>query len=104
MTHDDLPGIRAVHPGEVLREDTLPDLGLPMATIAERLGVSRQTLYEVINERRAISADLALRLSRVIGGSAQMWLGMQAAHDIKVREHAMADELMQLTPVREEAH
>ena len=99
MEHDNLPGIEPVHPGEVLREDTLPALAAPISTVAKQLGVSRQTLYEVINERRAVTPDLALRLSCVIGGSARMWMNMQTAYDLKVREQILAEELAQLKPI-----
>lgn len=99
MAHDNLPGLPPAHPGETLREDVLPALDVPMATLAERLGVSRQTLYEVINERRAMTADLALRLSRVVGGSARSWMNLQADYDLTVRERALADELEAMTPI-----
>jgi len=99
MAHDNLPGLPPVHPGEMLREDVLPALDVPMATLAERLGVSRQTLYAVINERRAMTADLALRLSRVVGGSARSWMNLQADYDLAVRERVLSEELEAMTPI-----
>ena len=58
---------RPTHPGEVLREDFLPDYGLTVVGLAEALGVSRQTVNELLRERRAVSPEMALRLSRLFG-------------------------------------
>lgn len=68
------------HPGEVLRE-YLPE-DMTIADAAERLGVSRQTLSALLNSRSGVSADMALRLSKALGTSADMWLGMQVAYDL----------------------
>ena len=62
-------GISPIHPGEALREDFMPDYGLTTATLAEALGVSRQTVNEILREKRAISPVMALRLSRLFGNS-----------------------------------
>ena len=59
--------IRPTHPGEMLREDFLPDYGLTTAGLAESLGVSRQTINEVLREKRAISPVMALRLAQLFG-------------------------------------
>lgn len=68
---------KPTHPGEVLREEYLPELGLSVAQLAEALGVSRQTVNELVHERRAVSPDMALRLARYFGTSPQYWLNMQ---------------------------
>ena len=68
------------HPGEVLRE-YLPE-DMTIADAAERLGVSRQTLSALLNSRSGVSADMALRLSKALGTSADMWLNMQVAYDL----------------------
>jgi addiction module HigA family antidote len=70
------------HPGEVLRE-YLPD-GLSIGEVAKRLGVTRQALSAVLNGRAGVSAAMALRLEGALGTSAEMWLGMQANHDLWV--------------------
>jgi addiction module HigA family antidote len=70
------------HPGEVLRDTVLAAGGLTVTEFAKRLGVGRVTLSRVINGRAAVSADMALRLAAALGGSAESWLRMQAAHDI----------------------
>ena len=69
------------HPGEGLKDD-LDALGLTVAQCATALGVTRQQLYRVISGRSAISPEMAVRLEQVIGGSADHWLRMQAAHDL----------------------
>lgn len=74
--------VRPIHPGEMLREDFMPDYGLTVATLAHALGVSRQTVNELVRERRALSADMALRLSMLFGNSADFWLNAQRAVDL----------------------
>lgn len=87
------PGIRPVHPGEMLREDVLPALGKSKAEIARLLGVSRQTLYDVLNEKQPVTANLALRIGKLVGGGAEIWLAMQQSHDLEIAERALAKEL-----------
>jgi antitoxin HigA-1 len=70
------------HPGLIIREDVLPDLGLSVTEAANQLGVSRVTLSRVINGRAAISADMAIRFAQWLGGSAETWLGAQAQYDL----------------------
>jgi len=74
--------IRPTHPGEMLREDFLPDYGLTISSFAKALGVSRQTVNELLRERRAVSPEMALRLSRLFGNSAEFWLNAQRAVDL----------------------
>jgi addiction module HigA family antidote len=64
-----LKGLRPVHPGELLREDILPALGRTKAEIARLLGISRQTLYDILNERQPVTPAMALRLAKLLGGS-----------------------------------
>lgn len=70
------------HPGEILKEDVLPGLGLTVTAAAAQLGVSRVALSRVINGRAAISAELAIRLAQWLGGNAESWLHMQMQHDL----------------------
>lgn len=78
MTHMHNP----THPGEILKEDTLPALHLSVTEAASQLGVSRVTLSRLINGRSALSADMALRLADWLPPSAESWLRMQAAYDL----------------------
>lgn len=64
---------RPTHPGGMLREDFLPDYGLTVSGLAEAVGVSRQSINELIRGRRAVSPEMALRLSRLFGNSAEFW-------------------------------
>ncbi|QGX39840.1 HigA family addiction module antitoxin [Permianibacter aggregans] len=70
------------HPGETIGEDILPALNLTVTQGAEALGVSRKTLSAIINGRQGISAEMALRIARVFGGSPELWMGMQAAYEL----------------------
>ncbi|MCR6672414.1 HigA family addiction module antitoxin [Devosia ginsengisoli] len=71
------------HPGEVLREDFLKEMGLTQYALAKALGVPQIRISEIVNGKRAISPDTALRLSRYFGTSAEFWLGMQATYDLE---------------------
>ena len=81
-------GMREVHPGEILREEFLVPLGMSASTLARALKVSISNLDDVVNERRPVTAELALRLSRYFGGSAESWLNMQQAHALKIARRA----------------
>ncbi len=76
------------HPGELLRDDVIAELGLSVTETAERLGMSRVALSRVINGRAGISPDLALRLEMAGVSSARAWLAMQANYDLaQARQH-----------------
>lgn len=75
--------MRAVHPGEVLREDFLAPLGLSVNALAVALGVPATRIHEIVKERRGITADTAERLAHYFGGDAASWLAMQASYDLK---------------------
>src|SRR5574337_650736 len=73
--------ITPTHPGEMLREDFMPDYGLTISSLAKKLGVSRQTINELLPERRSVSPAMALRLSRLFGNRPEFWLNAQLAVD-----------------------
>ena len=73
---------RPTHPGAILREDILPALAISQSALAEYLGVSRLTVSEILLEKRSISAEMALRISKTVGGSPESWLQMQSAVDL----------------------
>jgi addiction module HigA family antidote len=94
MRHNPLlKGLRPTHPGEVLREDVLPALGRPKTEIADLLGISRPTLYDVLNEKRPITPNLALRIGKLVGGGPEIWLSMQQAYDLQATEAKIGKEL-----------
>ena len=74
------------HPGELLREEILEANNLSVTAAASMLGVTRAALSNVINEKAAISPLMALRITKVFGGSAEFWVRMQAAHDLRNAE------------------
>lgn len=73
---------RPTHPGEMLREEFMPDFKLSVATLAKRLGVSRQSINELVHERRGLSSDMALRLARLFGTTPQYWMNLQRGIDL----------------------
>lgn len=76
------PNRKPTHPGAVQREDVLPALAITQGRMAELLGVSRVTLAQLLHEHRAVSGDMALRLEKLLGTSAESWLNMQQAVDL----------------------
>jgi addiction module HigA family antidote len=86
-------GGRPTHPGEILRADILPALGLTKVELAEKLGVSRQTLYQVLDEKRPISPNVALRVARLTGSRAGFWLDLQQAYDLAMAEAELGVDL-----------
>ena len=75
-----------VHPGEILKEDILPSVGLSVMAAAKALGVSRQMLHDILAERRPLSAVMCLKVSRLLGGSPEVWMRLQATYDLKMAE------------------
>lgn len=83
---------RPTHPGAILREDVLPELGMTQTEFARRLGVSRLTVSELLHERRRVSPEMAARLGRLLETSAESWLTMQNAVDLwEVEQAEVAD-------------
>lgn len=75
--------IAPVHPGAVLREDFLKPTGLSQYALARALGVSQMRISEIVNEKRAVSPETALRFARYFGTSAEFWIGIQATYDLE---------------------
>jgi addiction module HigA family antidote len=93
--------MRPTHPGEMLREDFMPDYGLTVAGLAATVGVSRQTVNELLRERRALSPEMALRLARLFGNSPDFWLNAQRAVDLWDAERSIGSEVERITPLKE---
>ncbi len=92
--------VRPTHPGEMLREDFLPDYGLSVTGLAEALGVSRQTVNELLRERRALSPDMAIRLSRLFGDTPEFWLNAQRAVDLWEAARRLRADVKQIRPLK----
>jgi addiction module HigA family antidote len=90
---------RPTHPGEMLREDFLPDYELTVSGLAEAIGVSRQSVNELLRERRAVSPEMALRLSRLFGNSPEFWLNAQRAVDLWEASRAIRDDVRRIRPL-----
>jgi len=91
--------VRPTHPGEMLREDYLPDFGLTVSSFAKAIGVSRQTVNELLRERRAVSPSMALCLSRLFGTSPEFWLNAQRAVDLWDAKKAIKKKIARITPL-----
>lgn len=89
-------GLSPVHPGALLREDVLPALGKPKTEIARLLGVSRQTLYDILDEKQPITVPMALRIGKLCGNGGLIWMRMQQSYDRKIAERDMAAELARI--------
>jgi antitoxin HigA-1 len=91
---------RPVHPGEILREDFLPDYDMTVAGLADALGVSRQSVNELVRERRAVSPEMALRLGKLFGNAPEFWLNLQRAVDLWDAEATARASVAQITPLQ----
>jgi addiction module HigA family antidote len=91
--------VRPTHPGEMLREDFLPDYGLTISSFAKALGVSRQSVNELLRKRRAVSPEMALRLSRLFGNTPEFWLNAQRAVDLWEAERKIKTKVERISPL-----
>jgi len=94
--------IRPTHPGEMLREDFMPDYGLCVSDLAKALDVSRQSINDLLREGRAVSPSMALRLARFFGNSPEFWLNAQRAVDIWETKKKERTVLRRIRPISAE--
>ncbi|MCX5835596.1 MAG: HigA family addiction module antitoxin [Deltaproteobacteria bacterium] len=99
IENNDPREIQPTHPGEMLREDFMPDYGLTTAGLADALGVSRQTINELLRERRAITPAMALRLSRLFGNTPDFWLNAQRAFDLRQAQRDLGSDIEKISPL-----
>lgn len=102
MTISNTVGIqrKPTHPGEMLREDYILDYNLTVARLAELLGVSRQSVNELLLERRSVSPEMALRLGRLFGNLPEFWLNAQRAVDLWVTSQSAKDDVSRIKPLK----
>ena len=100
MTNPLLKGLRPVHPGELLREDVLPALDRSKTEIARLMGISRQTLHELLAEKQPVTVPMALRIAKLIGDTPEAWLNMQRAYDLRIAEREMAEEVARIPTLK----
>ena len=86
-------GLPPMHPGQLLREEVLPALGRPKTEIARLLGVSRQTLYDIVEEKQPVTPAMALRLGKLCGNGPDLWLNLQKRYDLKRAEQELGDKI-----------
>ena len=90
---------KPTHPGAIIREDIMPELGINQTELAQQLGVSRLTVSELIHEKRAVSTDMALRLARLLNTTPESWLNMQQAVNLWELEHAKSGEYKKIKSI-----
>ncbi len=83
------PSIDPVHPGEILREDILPALAMSKTAVAGALGIFRQTLYDILNEKQPVSAEMAVRFGKLFGNGPGFWITLQRSHDLALAERTV---------------
>ena len=86
-------GLPPMHPGELLREEILPVLERSKAEIARLLGVSRQTLYDVLKEKQPVTPGMALRLGKLCGNGPDLWLNLQKRYDLRQAERELGEQI-----------
>jgi addiction module HigA family antidote len=91
--------VRPTHPGVMLREDFLPEYGLTVSGFAKSLRVSRQTVNELLRERRSLSPEMALRLSRLFSNTPEFWLNAQRAIDLWDAAQLMRKKIKDISPL-----
>ena len=89
------------HPGELLRDIVFPALDTSKAQLARDLGISRQTLYDIISEKQPVTSQMAVRIGKLLGNSPEVWLNMQAAYDLW---HAKRETDVSHIPTLQAAH
>ena len=90
---------KPTHPGEMLREDFMPDYELSVSGLADALGGSRQSINELLRERREVSPERAIRLGRLFGNYAEFWLNAQRAVDLWEANQALKSEVSRIRPL-----
>jgi len=90
---------KPTHPGEMLREDYLPDYGLTVSSLATAIGVSRQSINELLRERRNVSPEMAIRLARLFGNSPEFWLNAQRAVDLWKATQTLQNDVTRIKPL-----
>jgi addiction module HigA family antidote len=100
-------GLPPVHPGEIIREDILPEVGLSVTATAKALGVSRQMVHDILAGRKPLSVVMCLKVARLFGSTPEFWIRLQAEYDLKkaAQNKKVMERVGRIVPVkpREEA-
>jgi addiction module HigA family antidote len=91
-----------VHPGEIIKHDILPSVGLSVTAAAKALGVSRQMLHDILAGRKPLSAVMCLKVSRLFGSTPELWMRLQASYDLKRAEQdkKVMQRVARIVPVK----
>jgi addiction module HigA family antidote len=94
-------GLPPIHPGEIIKKDILPSVGLSAAAAARALGVSRQMLHGILSGKRPLSAVMCLKVARLFGGSPEVWMRLQATYDLKkfAQNKKVMERIARIVPV-----
>jgi addiction module HigA family antidote len=92
-------GLPPMHPGEMLREDVLPSLGKSKTEIASLLGISRQTLFDILRERQPVTPAIALRFGKLLGNGPDLWIDLQRAYGLYVAEKQLGKVLAKIPTI-----
>ncbi len=91
--------LKPIHPGEILREEFMKPMGLTQYRLAKDISVPPRRINEIFHEKRAITADTALRLSRYFGNSARFWMNLQSRYELETAKAVLKDRLdKEVTP------
>ena len=89
-------GLKPMHPGEMLRNDVLPAIGKSKTEIARLLGISRQTLYDILDEKQPVTPAMALRFGKLLGNGPDLWINLQRTYDLAIAERELAGEIRKI--------
>ena len=91
-----------VHPGEIIREDILPEVNLSVTAAAKALGVSRQMLHGILGARKPLSAVMCLKVSRLFGSTPEFWMRLQADYDLKkaAQDQGVMESVARIVPLK----
>ena len=95
-------GLPPVHPGEIIREDILPEAGLSVTATAKALGVSRQMVHDILAGRKPLSAIMCLKVARLFGSTPEFWIRLQAEYDLKkaAQNKKVMQRVRRIVPVK----
>ena len=91
---------RPIHPGEILREEFVPEYSISVTELAEAAGVSRQSINELLRERRSVSPEMALRLGKLFGTTPEYWLNLQRGVDLWDAARGLKSEMSHIKPLQ----
>src|SRR5437879_4259906 len=91
-----------IHPGEIIREDILPEIGLSVTAAAKALGMSRQMLHDILAGRKPMSAVMCLKVARLFGSTPDFWMRLQADYDLKkaAQDKKVMQRVARIVPVK----